>query len=166
MSIRDLIPFGRPGVPARSGDESPFHALQRDINRLFGDFWSAWGGLPAQALPRAGAEFSPQVNIEETEAALKVTAELPGMTDKDVALELHGNVLTLHGEKKEEREEKKKNYVRIERSYGAFTREIPLAAEVDARKATAEFKHGVLTVTLPKTPAAKTARRKITVTTS
>jgi HSP20 family protein len=86
-----------------------------------------------------------------------VKAEVPGMDAKDIELSLHGEVLTLKGEKKQEKETEEKNehYYRIERSYGAFARAIRLPASVDGSKVTATFKNGLLTVTLPKAPAAK-----------
>jgi HSP20 family protein len=101
--------------------------------------------------------------VKETDAEYQVTAELPGLDEKDVKVELHGATLVLEGEKKEEHEEKKSGYVWSERRYGSFRRDIPLPEEVDREKIKAAFKKGVLTVTLPKTPAARKTRRKIDV---
>jgi HSP20 family protein len=84
-----------------------------------------------------------------------VKAEVPGMDAKDIQLSLQGEMLTVRGEKKQEKEEKDERYHRVERSYGSFMRSIRLPVAVDASKVTATFKNGLLTVTLPKTPASK-----------
>jgi HSP20 family protein len=111
--------------------------------------------------PKSTGDLVPRLDVSETEREIKVTAELPGMDEKDVNVTLEGDVLTLKGEKKAEAEEKGKNFHRVERTYGSFQRVITLPAEVDATKVTAGFKKGVLTVTLAKSPAAQT--RKIEV---
>jgi HSP20 family protein len=106
----------------------------------------------------AAASFNPKVNVAESDKELTVTAELPGMDEKDIEISISDGSLVLKGEKKEEQEEKHKNYYRLERSSGYFHREIAFPCDVDADKAQAVFKKGVLTVTLPKAPKA-TGRR-------
>jgi HSP20 family protein len=101
------------------------------------------------------AAFVPKVNVAETDKELTVSAELPGMEEKDIDISISDGALTLKGEKKEEKEEKEKNYYRLEQSTGYFHREIPFPCDVDADKAEAIFKKGVLTVKLPKTQKAK-----------
>ena len=104
----------------------------------------------------------PRVDVAETEDKVQVSAELPGIDPENVDVSIAHDVLTISGEKREEREEKKRDYHRIERSYGSFRRSVPLPTEVDTDKAEAHFKNGLLTITLPKTEKAR-ARKKITV---
>ena len=100
-------------------------------------------------------EWMPKVDLTDTNDMLVVKAEIPGIEPKEIALTLQDQVLTIKGEKKHEKEEKDEHYFRAERSYGAFARSLRLPVPVDGSKVTASFKNGVLTVTLPKTPAAK-----------
>jgi HSP20 family protein len=129
-----------------------FGAMKKEIDRLFDQFWP--GEFPA--LPAFGG-WAPALDISETKDTVVVKAEVPGMAPQDIQLSLSGEVLTLKGEKKQEKEEKDEHHYRTERSYGAFARAIRLPAAVDAAKVTATFKNGLLTVTLPKAPAAKGA---------
>jgi HSP20 family protein len=100
-------------------------------------------------------EWAPEMDLAETKDALVVKAEVPGIEPKDIQLSLKDQVLTIKGEKKQEKEEKDEHYYRMERSYGSFSRSIRLPSPVDEAKVSATFKNGLLTVTLPKTPAAK-----------
>jgi HSP20 family protein len=165
MQISDLIPWGRDRneVARQQGDgDSPLLNLQRDINRVFDDFWSRFdrsAGVSNGLLSVTG----PRTDVTETDEAVDVSVELPGMDEKDIDVSLSDDVLTIRGEKKAEREEKKKGYYLAERSYGSFYRSIPLPPGVDSEKAEAQFKKGVLTVTLPKTPEAQAKVRKIEV---
>jgi len=118
------------------------------IERLFDDMWRGVATQPAAA-------FAPRLDVVERESELLVNAELPGLEEKDFSLEVHGNVLTLRGEKRSEHEERKQGWHWNERSYGSFRRVVELPVEVDADKASASFKNGVLTVTLPKAESAK-----------
>ncbi|MBI1370492.1 MAG: Hsp20 family protein [Planctomycetes bacterium] len=165
MQISDLIPWGRDRneVARQQGDgDNPLLNLQRDINRVFDDFWSRFDrsvGVSNGLLSVTG----PRTDVTETDEAVDVSVELPGMDEKDIDVSLSDDVLTIRGEKKAEREEKKKGYYLAERSYGSFYRSIPLPPGVDSGKAEAQFKKGVLTVTLPKTPEAQAKVRKIEV---
>jgi len=94
--------------------------------------------------------WSPAVDIYESDNAIILTAELPGMTEKDVDLTVDRNLLTIKGERAFENEVKKENYHRVERSYGSFIRSFQLPATVDSTKVQAEQKNGILTITLPK----------------
>jgi HSP20 family protein len=124
--------------------------LRREIERLFDHFLEpGWLQMPVW-----GA-WEPKVDVSETKDALIVKAEVPGVDQKDIGLSLQEGVLTIKGEREEEKEEKDKRYHRVERSYGAFARTVRLPAAVDSGKVSATFKDGVLTVTLPKTAAAK-----------
>lgn len=99
--------------------------------------------------------WAPRVDIAETEDAYRFEVEVPGLKREDVNATIEKNVLTFTGERKFEKEDKKENYHRIERAYGKFTRSFTLPNNVDAEKAKAEFKDGVLTVTVPKSEAQK-----------
>jgi len=125
------------------------NSLQKDINRLFDDFWP---------LRRGGVEedlVSPAVDISEDKDNIYLTADLPGVEEKDVNLNFRDGVLTLSGEKSEEKETKGKNFHRVERTFGSFSRSVTLPASIDAEKASATFKNGVLHATLPKREEAK-----------
>ncbi len=161
MSIKDLVPrIGRKLLPVRREEADPFRDFQRQMNRLFDEFF---GEAPLAERERgpewAPAAFTPRVDVSETDAEVKVSAELPGMDEKDISVELQDDMLVLRGEKKSEQEEKGKNWFRREQSYGSFHRTIELPAGVDAGKAKAQFKKGVLTFTAPKRPEEQ-ARRK------
>jgi len=100
-------------------------------------------------------EWTPRVDVAETKDAVVVKAELPGMEQKDIGVELQDQLLTIRGEKHHEKEEKGEKFHRVERSWGAFSRTFRLPAAVEGAKVSAAFKHGVLTITLPKTASAK-----------
>jgi HSP20 family protein len=132
------------------------------MDRLFDDFFTDW---PRVGLWSKGTGVpSPDVDVAETEKEITVTAELPGLDEKEIDLNLSDNVLTIRGEKKAEKEEKGKTFYRSERSYGVFERVIPLPIEVQEDKVEAEFTKGVLTVHLPKSPAAQKKTKKTEIT--
>jgi HSP20 family protein len=134
------------------------------MDRVFDSFTRGFELAPFRAFDEGlwGGRM-PRMDLVETDKDIQVTAELPGMDEKDVEVTLTGDTLTLKGEKKSESEEKGKNVHRMERTHGAFQRTIVLPAEVQADKVEAAFKKGVLTVTLPKTPAAQAGARRIEV---
>ena len=163
MSIKDLVPrIGRKDLPARQDEVEPFRDFQREINRLFGEFFDdlAPVGRGRESV-WAPAAFVPRVDVSETDTEVKVSAELPGMDEKDISVELQDDVLTLRGEKKSEQEEKGKNWFRREQSYGSFQRSVELPAGVEAAKATAKFKKGVLIFTAPKRPDEQVKRQTV-----
>jgi HSP20 family protein len=163
MQIRDLVPWGnnKGKEVAEREEDNPVFSLQRDINRIFDDFWKRFD-QPFSALRRWDSG-GPRTDIAETDKALEVSVELPGIDQKEVDISLTDNSLTIQGEKKSEREESKKGYHLSERLYGSFYRSIPLPSGVDTDKASAEFKNGILTVTLPKTQEALSRVKKIEV---
>ena len=125
-------------------------SLRKDMDRLFDRFVEpAWPEMPMLS------EWEPTVDISEDKDTVTVTAELPGVEQKDIAVSLQDGVLTIKGEKQTEKEEKGKRYHRVERSYGSFYRAVRLPAAVEAGKVAAAFKDGVVTITLPKAPEAK-----------
>jgi HSP20 family protein len=126
------------------------------IERFFGEEPLARHGI-------FGGAFSPAVDIVENDDDIVVKAEIPGMEQKDLDVNLSGDVLTIKGEKKAEHEEKGDNFHRIERSYGSFSRSIALPCEVQEDKVEATYKHGVLSLKLPKTETCKKKSVKITV---
>jgi HSP20 family protein len=145
-------------MPWRSGREtSALGSLRREFNDLFDRFWS--GSLEPMQLGR----WTPAIDISETDDQVLVQAEVPGMDAGDIDVSLEGNVLTLRGEKKDQREEKGENFHRVERQYGSFMRSIQLPTDVVAEKVTATFRNGVLEVTLPKSEEAKPKRVAIDV---
>jgi HSP20 family protein len=131
-------------------------SLKQEMDRLFERFGMGRLDWP----PRleeffAGGEWTPSLDVADTKDALVVKAEIPGIDPKEIELSIQEQVLTIKGEKKQEKEEKEANYYRMERSYGAFARSVRLPAPVDAGKVDATFKNGVLTITLPKSQTAK-----------
>jgi HSP20 family protein len=106
---------------------------------------------------------APAVDFSEDDKAYKISAELPGMNEKEVEVSLSGDLLVLKGEKRHEKEEKEKNYYVSERSYGSFQRSFSIPEAVDREKIAAQFSKGVLTITLPKTPEAQKQQKKIEV---
>jgi len=168
MAITDLIPWkwGGKKVPvehrAERQPETALDLWQRDVDRLFDEFGRGFGFPSPHWLTEPSAEFFPRADVAEDGNQVQVTIELPGVDEKDLHVSLSHDVLAIRGEKKEEREQKGKNYYRMERSYGSFERSIPLPTGVDEDKIDATFKQGVLTITLPKV-AGKKESKKITV---
>jgi HSP20 family protein len=167
MPITDLIPWKKK-EPAERGEQSssqdeayPLVTFQQEMNRLFDDFFGGSALAPFGALGEGWNVFSPKVDVVETDAEIRVSAELPGLDDKDIDVSLSRGELTISGEKKHEKEEQGRGYYRSERSFGSFRRSISLPGEVVTDKVDAVFKNGVLTITLPKT--AKKARKRITI---
>lgn len=132
-------------------------ATKEHFNRLVGrdDFWDT-------EVATARGNWVPTVDIIEGDHELTVKAELPGIEAKDVAVTIDNNVLTLRGERRIEKEVKKENYHRMERAYGTFARSFALPAFVDAESVKAEFKNGLLTVTVPKKENARTRAVAVT----
>jgi HSP20 family protein len=138
--MRALIPA--PGLPA----------FRREMGRLFDRFWEEDG--PEMATMN---EWYPSLDFSENADAFVARFEIPGLEPKDVQVTLQNNVLTVKGEKKEEIKEKDERIYRMERVHGAFSRSIRLPSAVDAGKVNARFMNGVLTITVPKAPEARTA---------
>ena len=125
--------------------------LRREMDRLWDDYY----GSRRRGLQPLQAEFAPAVDVKETAEAVVVKAEVPGMEAKEIKIAVTGDILTIKGEKKSEREEKEGNYHLVERSYGSFSRSLTLPAAVDRDKIEARYDKGVLTVTCPKKEAVK-----------
>jgi HSP20 family protein len=138
----------------------PFRDLQDRMNRLFHESYRSQTSEDDWAL---GGTWAPAVDIYEQDNNIVLKAELPGVDPKDVDIRLENNTLTLSGERKFDNEVKKENYHRVERAYGAFTRSFTLPTVVDQGNIKAEFKDGVLRVTLPKREEAKPKQIQISV---
>ena len=143
------------GVELRSPFQFPaFATLQREIDRLFDDFGRGWDRFaPAATFPR--------VDVAESDGEIEITAELPGLEEKDISVHVADGTLTVSGEKRTEQERKDKTYVVTERSYGSFSRSIPLPAGVDPASIKATVSKGVLKVAVPKPASSKAAKIEI-----
>jgi HSP20 family protein len=139
-------------------DDNPFGTLFREVQKTFEDF--------SRRTPFARFTpdmLSPKIDVAESKDAIEVMAELPGVDERDVDVTLANRILTVRGEKKTERDEqdKDKNWHVVERSYGSFSREIPLPFDPDPAKVEAKFDNGVLRVHLPKPPEIASKQQKI-----
>jgi HSP20 family protein len=166
MNMKDLIPWSRAEnrTPALYRDTDPFMALHREVNRLFDDVFRGFDNFGTGRFPSLAAGRSigwPNVEVSETDKEIRVTAELPGLEEKDVEVLLNDDVLTLRGEKRSETEDRDRQF--SERFYGQFERRIALDAEVDEDKVEARFKNGLLTVNLPKTERAQSKAKRIAI---
>jgi HSP20 family protein len=150
----------------------PFEGLRREMDRLLEDFqmgsWrSPFGRTMSDVEPFWRGEIgwgkAPAVDVVDTETAYEITAELPGLDESNIDVKFSDGTLTIKGEKRDEKEEKKKDYYLSERRYGSFQRSFGVPNSVDADKIEANFKNGVLTVTLPKTPEAQRSEKKIAI---
>jgi HSP20 family protein len=150
MTLKSLIPVGSERGVTRSAS-NPFSALQQEIDRLFEGFSRGFSGFPAR-------EMMPSMDLSETDKEIEITAELPGLEEKDIQLNVADNVLTIRGEKKNEREETKKDYHLVERSYGSFTRAVQLPDGVNADGIKAVMSKGILKITVPKPAPAQSKK--------
>jgi len=140
--FRELAPFRE------------FERMRREMDRLWDSFFERKPG-------REEVEWLPALDVSETKDEIVIKAEVPGMEAKDIDISLSGEVLTIKGEKKQEKEQKDENYHMTERSYGAFSRSVRLPQEVQGDKIAAKYKDGVLKITLPKSEKAKAKEIKI-----
>jgi len=151
---KSVTPVGTDRNVARR-ESNPFSFLQQEIDRLFEGVNRGFPSFPA--FSGAGANL-PRMDVSETDKAIEIEAELPGLETKDVQINLSDNVLTIRGEKKNEREEKDKDYHLVERSYGSFSRSVELPQGVKPEDVSAEIAKGVLKVTVKK-PAPKQSKQ-------
>ena len=158
MTISHLVPsiWRRETSPISRALGIPFFGL----NRFMDDLWSDFRMIPHGSLDTSTGGFLPSVDVKETDKELVVTAELPGLEEKDVEVLLTDGNLTIKGEKQAEKEEKDEDYYYCERSFGSFSRVIPLHEGLDTKHIEARFKNGVLTVEIQKTEAAKTVAKE------
>ena len=142
----------------------------RDMRSLMDQMWGQWDsgltvGMPSIANEKfpAGVNFAPRFEVHETENAVELSAELPGLEEKDVEVSVTKDALTIQGEKRLESKKEEKGTLYTERSYGKFYRSLPLRWDVDRERVEATFKNGVLNISLPKTAASKNEVRKVSV---
>ena len=164
------MPVTKTTAPAKRDERRPLESLRREIDQLFENFHPFDWRLPSSVLgfelPRVSREewpVLPAMDLVEKTDANEITAELPGIDEKNVEIKLSNHTLTIKGEKQEEKEEKQTDYYLSERRYGSFQRSFRLPDGVDADAIGAAFARGVLTVRLPKTAEARQAERKIAV---
>ncbi|AZN71895.1 Hsp20/alpha crystallin family protein [Georhizobium profundi] len=158
-------------VPSNENDWMPFDSLRREIDRLFEDFRPFGWPLPtrrssfAMDIPRAtdGWSMNPAFDFVEKNAVYEITAELPGIDEKNIEIKLSNHLLTIRGEKSESKEEKDKDYFLSERRFGSFQRSFRVPEGVDTDRIDANFSKGLLTLHLPKSAEARNAEKKIEV---
>jgi HSP20 family protein len=158
--LRDLIPWSR-GVsrfPIRREPVDLFTQLHREMNQLFEEVWR---GFDVPVFGAGGRWLQPKTDVAETDKAIEVAVELPGLDEKDIDVSFADGVLTIKGEKKTERKDEGKGYHLAERSFGSFQRSLALPEGVDVDKVAAEFAKGVLTVRIPKLPELESKTKKI-----
>jgi HSP20 family protein len=162
MARQFLAPF-RPsgGLIERGGfGGDPFMSLHREVNRLFDEALRGFGQPLVAGESAAGGTFVPaRMDVSETDSDVRVRAELPGVSEKDVEVTLDDDLLTIRGEKRLERKDEKENFHFVERSYGTFQRSLRLPFAADPDRVQANFENGVLTVTVPKSKQQERSRR-------
>ncbi|HVW56424.1 MAG TPA: Hsp20/alpha crystallin family protein [Rhizobiaceae bacterium] len=163
MSMRDLMVWNRGNrVPVQRGEEgAPFLALHREMNRLFDDVFRGFGISPFRFDGVFDRDWSwPHIEVSENDKEVKVTAELPGLDEKDVEVQLSNGVLAIRGEKKTETEDRSRLF--SERFYGRFERRIPVD-DIDEDKVSASFRNGELVITLPRSAEAQRHVKRIAI---
>lgn len=165
MAIRDLVPWTKgQQLSTRREPFDSFLTLHREMNRLFDDAFRGFGSLGRLGNPLMEGQFTwPRLELSETDKAVTVSAELPGLSEKDIQVEIANGVLSIRGEKKADRSDESK-FV-SERYYGSFERQISLEG-VEEDKAQADFKNGVLSVTLPKSEQSNRNVKRIAINTN
>jgi HSP20 family protein len=138
-------------------------SINKRLKKFFEDFDSPFFSGDWSVKPFNSTVFTPRVDVTEDKENLYVHAEIPGVEKKEIKINVTGDVLTISGEKKTEQRDENKNYYRIERNYGSFSRSFTLPAEIVVDKIAAEYKDGVLNITLPKTEEAKIVEKQIEV---
>jgi HSP20 family protein len=151
----------KPGETAPRRPRDIFSAMREEMDRVFGRYERDWPFASLFGREARGSMMVPELDVRETSNAITIEAELPGVEEKDVTVTLANGVLTIKGEKKQEKEEKTENYHLTERSFGSFQRSIRLPDTVDDAKVEARFDKGVLKVTAAKRPEAVKAERRI-----
>lgn len=164
MNIKEMLPAGW-NKGDLFGPESHFSSICKEMNRVSHEFYHAMRSF-APAHPGWWSQYTgvtSYVDIFEDENTVTITAELPGMDEKDIDIRMSNSMLTIKGEKKSEKEFEGKNCFRKERTYGAFLRTIPIPFDIARDMMEAHFKQGVLTIKLPKNPIAKEGGTKISI---
>lgn len=160
MALNPMTPFLGVGAMRRGSRGDPFLQLYRDMNRLFEDVLRR-----PDAEPGGSGELllTPRINVSETEEAIRVTVELPGVRQEEIEVAIDDGVLTIRGEKRIERSEERQDQRIVERMFGRFQRTLQLPFQPDADKVDARFENGVLEVTIPKVDQAKDTTQRVEV---
>ncbi|MEQ8178068.1 MAG: Hsp20/alpha crystallin family protein [Amphiplicatus sp.] len=159
FSRNRAVPATRESAPA-----DPFYRLHYEMNRLFDDAFAGFGLPPGFGGQGAFAEARPRIDVHETDKTIEIEAELPGVAEDDLDVEIANGMLTIRGEKRsEKRDERNGDYHYVERSFGSFARSIPLPYEIDPDAVAAVFRNGVLKLALPKPADAARSSRKIAI---
>jgi len=165
----------RAGVPTRAAEAAPLRSLRDEIDRVFEDFYKGLGWWPRpgrlfdvepffepfRRMEPIWAGKQPTADVAESDTEFRITAEMPGIDEKDIEVTVADGMLTIKGEKSEEKEEKKKDYHVSERRFGSFRRSFALPKTADIDKVQATMKNGVLSVVLPKAAAAQSTAKKV-----
>jgi HSP20 family protein len=151
----------KPGESSLSRRGDVFTAMREEMDRMFGRFERDWPFPGLFGRGSRGAMVVPELDVRENTGSITIEAELPGVEEKDIAVTLANGILTIKGEKKQEKEEKSENYHLTERSFGSFERSLRLPDTVDDSRVEARFDNGVLKVTAAKKPEAVKAERRI-----
>jgi len=168
LDLRSLVPWGhKSNEPAATkASQEPIALFRHEMDRLFDNFFNGFGSF-GTALAGNGKDvwtgLGPALDVKDTDKELVITAELPGVDEKDFDVTLVGDLLTIKGEKKHEHEEKNGEREYIERSYGAFSRTVRLPFEAGDQDVEAKFDKGVLTLTIPKPATLVESVKHITV---
>lgn len=163
MNLHDLVPWRRGRADGSYlPEESPFH-LQDRVSRMFEDLFQGFGLARAQGGPFFGEDVWPRVNVSESDDAVRVEAEVPGVAEKDLDVSLFEGTLVIRGEKHAERTDRGQGWQRIERGYGSFQRAVALPCDVQDDGVSARLDAGVLVIELRKAEPARPASKKIPV---
>lgn len=163
VDFKALVPWRTNKAPTqteRADYFDPFVTFRREMDRMFDDFFGRGTSRPA---PAGWQMLTPAIDIDETGQEIVVTAELPGISDKDVEVSVAGDILTIRGEKRAEHEEKSGDATYMERRFGSFSRSVRLPFEIKDERVDAKFKDGLLTIHLPKPAELQKAVRRIEV---
>lgn len=165
MNFGSLIPWKDKSPAPATRDEylDPSVSFRREVDRMFDDFFSGFGGRGLRSAGNGWQGLTPTVDVEETDKEIVVTAELPGLDDKDFEVTLTGDVLTIKGEKRAEHEQRNGDAWYTERRFGSFSRSVRLPFEAGNEKVDAKYDKGVLTIHVPKPADAQRAVRRIEV---
>lgn len=157
--IQNLLPTVRRKNDAarRQAQEYPFWPIQREVNRLFNDFFRDFGLEPFESVREYG--FEPNIDVWEDDKKIYIKAELPGLDEKDIDVTITPEALTIRGEKKEDKEEKGNDYLYKETLCGFFQRSIALPEGINQEKVEARFKNGVLDVEIPWLEGSRTGKK-------
>jgi len=156
-----LIPFSRRRAPARRGGRDSFLDFREEMDRLFDDFWGDFSAPARTFAGETGFAAWPSIDVVETGGEVIVTADLPGLSEDDIDIELRDGALVIRGEKSLEDDREETTRRVSERFYGRFERRIPLAGEVDPETVSADFSNGELTIRVPAPETARGKARKI-----